>query len=68
MDRCTDCRNAAEIMLKTALNTIQIHLSPIMRKQTLWELRKLSTGQPAQSAQADHGRNFSLLADFLHIK
>ena len=25
-------------------------------------------GQPAQSAHADHGRNFSLLADFLRIK
>ena len=24
--------------------------------------------QPAQSAQADHGRNFSLFADFLCIK
>ena len=25
-------------------------------------------GQPAQSAQADHGRNFSLLTGFLCIK
>ena len=25
-------------------------------------------GQPARSAQADHGRNFSLLEDFLCIK
>ena len=30
--------------------------------------KSIDLGQPAQSAQADHGRNFSLLADFLCIK
>ena len=29
--------------------------------------KSIDPGQPAQSAQADHGRNFSLLADFLSI-
>ena len=29
--------------------------------------KSIDPGQPAQSAQADHGRNFSLLADFLCI-
>ena len=28
----------------------------------------IDPGQPVQSAQADHGKNFSLLADFLCIK
>ena len=27
----------------------------------------IDPGQPAQSAQSDHGRNFSLLPDFLRI-
>ena len=30
--------------------------------------KSIDPGQSAQSAQADHGRNFSLLADFLCIK
>ena len=30
--------------------------------------KSIDPGKPAQSAQADHGRNFSLLADFLCIK
>ena len=30
--------------------------------------KSIDPGQPAQSAQADHGRYFSLLADFLCIK
>ena len=29
--------------------------------------KNIDPGQPAQSAQADHDRNFSLLADFLCI-
>ena len=38
-------------------------------KQDLMGITKsIDRGQPAQSAQADHGRNFSLLADFLRIK
>ena len=39
----------------------------------IWDLvreiaKSIEPGQPAQSAQADHGRNVSLLADFLCIK
>ena len=30
--------------------------------------RSIDTGQPAQTMQADHGQNCSLLADFLFIK
>ena len=30
--------------------------------------KSIHSGQPAQSAQADHGRNFSILADFLFMK
>ena len=30
--------------------------------------KSINPGQTAQSAQSDHGRNFSLLADFLCIK
>ena len=30
--------------------------------------KSIDSDQPAQSAQSDHGRNFSLLADFLCIK
>ena len=29
--------------------------------------KSIDSGQPAQSAQADHGRNFLLLADFLTL-
>ena len=31
-------------------------------------VKSIDPGQPAQSAKADHGRNFSLLADFLCVK
>ena len=38
-------------------------------KRDLMAIAKtIDTGQPAPSAQADHGRHFSLLADFLCIK
>ena len=30
--------------------------------------KSIEPSQPVQSAQSDHGRNFSLLADFLCIK
>ena len=30
--------------------------------------KSFDRGQPARTAQADHGRNFSLLADFLCFK
>ena len=30
--------------------------------------KNIDPGQPAQSAQADHGRKFSIFADFLYIK
>ena len=41
----------------------------IMQKGTLWELQKsIYPGQTVHSAQADHGRNSLLLADFLCIK
>ena len=30
--------------------------------------KSIDPGQPAQSVQADHGRNFMKLADFLCIK
>ena len=30
--------------------------------------KSINPGHPAKSAKADHGRNFSLLADFLRIK
>ena len=34
------------------------------QRGTLWE-KIIDPGQPAHSVQADHGRNLSLLADFL---
>ena len=30
--------------------------------------KSIDPGQPAQSMQCEHGRNFSLLADYLPIK
>ena len=38
-------------------------------KRDLMRIAKsIDPGQPAQSTQAVHGRNFSLLADFLCVK
>ena len=46
-----------------------VHICDPSREKDLMEIAKsIDLGQPAQSAQADHGRNFSLLADFLCIK
>ena len=39
-----------------------------MKKDLIGIAKSIDRGQPAQSRQADHGRNFSLLADFLCIK
>ena len=37
---------------------------PSREKGPYRNCKKYRSGQPAQSAQTDHGRNFSLLADF----
>ena len=39
-----------------------------MKGDLMGIVKSFDSGQPAQSAQADHGQNFSLLADFLCIK
>ena len=39
-----------------------------MKRDLMGIEKRIDPGQPAQSAQADHGQNFLQLADFLSIK
>ena len=58
-------------------NKFPLHVKPVdlsinepfsMKKESNASSKSIDTDQPAQSAQADLGRNFLLLVNFLHIK
>ena len=46
----------------------KINVAHHKKRKLIGIAKSIDRGQPVQSAQADHGRNFSLLADFLCIK
>ena len=48
---------------KTAYKYVTRHA----KRDLMGTAKSIDPGQPAQSAQSDHGQNFSLLADFLCI-
>ena len=57
------------IILRHCLQEPQTYHFDLSAKRDLMGIAKsIKPGQPAQSAQADQGRNFSLLADFQGIK
>ena len=52
----------------TVIKSIKLRMER-KEKRVLNEIAKsINTCQPAQSAQADMGRNFSLSSNFLHVK
>ena len=46
------------------LNIVVINVTHHAKSDFIGITKSIDPGQPAQSAQADHGRNLSLLADF----
>ena len=52
-----------------AVNDAMNYIDYVIKRGFLMHLRKnIDPCQPAQSAQADMGRNFSLSINFLHVK
>ena len=47
---------------------MKIFVTQQAKRDLMRIVKNIKPGQPAQSTQADHGRNFSLSADFLCIK
>ena len=45
-----------------------IYVTHLTKKDLTGIAKSIDSGQPAQSAQSDRGKNLSLLADFLCIK
>ena len=43
------------------------YLTHQVKRDFMGIVKSVDPGQPVQSAQANHGRNFLLLADFLYI-
>ena len=46
----------------------EINVTHQAKRDLMGIAKSINPGQPAQFTQSDHGRNFSLLADFLCIK